>query len=873
MTKSTLYRSFIGIKRMSFLLICSLLILCSNGYAQVQTQRPVYKKISKYINAFYESLPVDYNENPSAKYPLIIFIHGKGEMGNGSSSAITKVLRTGIPYLIAHRKFPTSFKVDGKQYSFIVISPQITTNAYSQSGKFINELLQYCKQAYRIDESRIYITGLSMGGGMTWKAVSDEPETFAAAIPICGSLSSSNDMARSIAKSNLPLWAIHNEGDPVVSVKVTRGWESKLKAHKATPYPRITIFNSKAHDAWSKSYDPNFKINGQNIYQWLLSYTRRSVLPVAVAGPDQVLETPLKEAWLDGNKSYSPNDKIKTFKWSLIKGSSKIKIATPNKARTKITGLTAGSYQFELQVNDTKGRSSVDYVTLTVSAAAIISNLKADAGADQIITLPNNDVTLNASNSGSTNSKITGYTWIKIKGPQATIVHKNAAKTTVKNLAEGEYEFRVLVKDDLNAEAADTVKVTVKTPPPPIARAGSDQTVTLPQNSVTLNASGSTSQYSRIIKYEWQKVSGPKAIFSNKNRAKTTVKNLVEGRYTFSVTVTNEFGGKNTDQVIVTVKPAQHPIAEAGQDQTITLPNNIITLDASISSAPGSEIVKYEWQKTSGPKAKIVNPNKAKTEVKNLVEGTYTFSITVTNKHGEKASDVVNVTVHEKVKEVAKPSGKGPNAALTATKETITLPQNEITLNGYKSKTTEGRIIKYEWKKVSGGAAKIQKPTNPVSKISGLKQGVYRFSLKVTTDHGKWDTVSVVVTVKPSAAKTSSRIAGVQEQDAELMVAGSSSEEDLKSALLTTGINNSITTYPNPFNSELTVRIRSNETGLVRLQLFDASGKMVQQEQFPKTETFELVKTLQVHALTPGIYFIKISIGNTLQKSIQVMKK
>src|SRR5690606_7386519 len=156
----------------SFFLFFSSFFLFSiqSSFAQYQkTQKAVYKKMGSYVNAYYESLPVDYAANPTKKYPLLIFVHGKGEIGNGSTSALPLVLRNGPPKLLNQGLFPSGFNVGGQSHSFIVISPQLNTYDYSLSTTFISQILDYCKSQYRVDEQRIYIPGLSMGGLIGWR--------------------------------------------------------------------------------------------------------------------------------------------------------------------------------------------------------------------------------------------------------------------------------------------------------------------------------------------------------------------------------------------------------------------------------------------------------------------------------------------------------------------------------------------------------------------------------------------------------------------------------------------------------------------------------------------------------------------------------
>lgn len=122
--------------------------------AQVQTQKAIPNiAISENINGYYESLPVDYSSNPSKKYPLLIFMHGNGERGDGSAAQLPRVLVNGPPKLINQGKFPPFINIGGENFSFIVISPQ--SKESSTNPKNIANLIQYCISNYRVDEDRI----------------------------------------------------------------------------------------------------------------------------------------------------------------------------------------------------------------------------------------------------------------------------------------------------------------------------------------------------------------------------------------------------------------------------------------------------------------------------------------------------------------------------------------------------------------------------------------------------------------------------------------------------------------------------------------------------------------------------------------------
>ncbi|HWI91985.1 MAG TPA: hypothetical protein VNT20_11965, partial [Flavisolibacter sp.] len=163
-----------------------LLFTSFHSYSQVQTARPI--SISGTCGGYYEYLPQGYSSNTWQSYPLIVAVHGIGEIGNGSSE-LPNLLNcwTSIPRLIANGGFPSSFNVSGQNFSFIVISPQFNRWPYAAD---VNAVVDYAVKNYRVDQSRIYVTGLSMGGGSVWDFAGNYPTKAAAVVPVCGAASS-----------------------------------------------------------------------------------------------------------------------------------------------------------------------------------------------------------------------------------------------------------------------------------------------------------------------------------------------------------------------------------------------------------------------------------------------------------------------------------------------------------------------------------------------------------------------------------------------------------------------------------------------------------------------------------------------------------
>jgi len=241
--------------------------------AAPMVQKAVYKTITANVGGFLEALPGNYASSTES-YPLIIFLHGAGEMGNGTTD-LAKVANNGIPNLIKNNKFPASFTVKGTNYSFIVLSPQFKNIPATLD---VNTLIDYAIKTYRVDASRIYVSGLSMGGGITWYYGGNYFGRVAAIVPMCGAVTPNDRQAKNIATSGMAVWAFHNNADPTVTVNNTYTALSSINAYSPVIAPRKTIFTAAMHNCWTKASDPNYKetINGtsMNIYEWMLQYKR-----------------------------------------------------------------------------------------------------------------------------------------------------------------------------------------------------------------------------------------------------------------------------------------------------------------------------------------------------------------------------------------------------------------------------------------------------------------------------------------------------------------------------------------------------------------------------------------------------------------------
>ena len=293
--------------------------------------------------------------------------------------------------------------------------------------------------------------------------------------------------------------------------------------------------------------------------------------PISVAGPDQVITLPTDSVSLDGRTSSDPDGMISSYLWTKISGPASFTISKPADSITKVRALVTGTYQFELKVTDDGGLSAKDTMRVIVDSVVTANHPPiANAGADQIITLPTNIINLDASGSSDPENNITSYQWTKISGPTSfNIVNSTAIQTQLTNLNQGIYQLEVKVTDAFGLFSKDTMQVIVNTAVAnnlaPVAKAGNDTTIQSNQSACaalpafTLNGSSSYDPDGTIVNYLWT----GSGVITNANSAIATVNGLMAGINTFILKVTDNNGAVAYDTIQVTILIANRPLIPA----------------------------------------------------------------------------------------------------------------------------------------------------------------------------------------------------------------------------------------------------------------------------------------------------------------------
>ena len=366
--------------------LMAMVFLCPN-LSLAQVHIPHYNTtLTSNVRGYYSYTPAGYDPAGDKTYPLMIFLHGYGERGNGNPGQLGRVLNHGVPKLIEAGEFPAIFTSGGKSFSFIVISPQFVN---WPGPADVNAVLNMALANYKVDPDRIYVTGSSMGGGATWEFAGTPAysEKIAAIVPVAGASTPENSYAHTIAAANIAVWATHNSGDQTVTVSNTHGYIDRINNAPVPPTvpARKTIFQVSGHDAWTRTYDPSFTENGMNIYQWMLQYERNaSILPVKLT-EYRVFKSAAKQATLEWKTAEESNNHHFTIERS-SDGANFSAIGTIPAA------ASAGNYSF-VDHNPFNGinyyRLSQTDIDGTVKHFNILKLNFADAGNSKMLLIPN----------------------------------------------------------------------------------------------------------------------------------------------------------------------------------------------------------------------------------------------------------------------------------------------------------------------------------------------------------------------------------------------------------------------------------------------------------------------------------------------------
>ena len=297
-------------------LLCLLVINQAMAAKKPSTEQLLRKDFTSSVDheqhQYFVYLPRGYVSNPHKKWPVMLFLHGNGERGDG---------RADLDYVISHGPLYEAW-IRKKDLPFIIISPQLpmfgmdkkgidyldnrtraqipqrqenavppydpffATTGPMQPAPVVTDMsdkapllpvgwemveqdllgmIASVLKNYRTDPSRLYLTGLSYGGFGTWFMASKHPELFAAIMPVVGW--GHPDLMEPIARHQVPVWAFAGGRDHSVDKKYFYLGLNKLE-ELGDKEVRFTVEEDMAHDTWKRVYARD------DVYEWLLAHQK-----------------------------------------------------------------------------------------------------------------------------------------------------------------------------------------------------------------------------------------------------------------------------------------------------------------------------------------------------------------------------------------------------------------------------------------------------------------------------------------------------------------------------------------------------------------------------------------------------------------------
>ncbi len=293
-------RSWLVAIALSLTGLCALAVaqVCVDGRSEAQLLRKPYRShVTGEEREYFLYLPKGYESEQGRLWPVILFLHGGGERGDGKKD---------LDALLKHGPLKEAW-VKRRDLPFIIISPQMPPLSpelkeklarrpapqapgrmpmdrrvtgepprWSEEGppqgwwvyeKDVLGILDGVLGEYRADPDRVYLTGLSYGGFGTWYFAGAHPERWAAVAPICGA--ANPKLIARIAEARLPIWIFQGGRDPIVLAE----WvlqSARALEEAGHPEVRFTVHEDMGHNVWERVYE------GWDLYQWFLQHRRKA---------------------------------------------------------------------------------------------------------------------------------------------------------------------------------------------------------------------------------------------------------------------------------------------------------------------------------------------------------------------------------------------------------------------------------------------------------------------------------------------------------------------------------------------------------------------------------------------------------------------
>ncbi|MFA0962092.1 alpha/beta hydrolase [Roseivirga sp. BDSF3-8] len=342
------------------------------------------------INGYWRYLPQGYNQSGET-FPLIVYLHGNSGRGNGTSAGLDIMLETGLTRVI-HKGSDLTFTVNAKEWQFLALSPQKNRSDANWNSQDIAAFISYAVETYRVNPSRVYLVGYSMGGRGVYEFLADterrdQAPPLAAVAVLAGSYSEQD--ACLIASADLPLLHYHSIHDNTATVTYSSAQTLIEKINNCQPAfsPQLVSLDMNRqgtpidHDATDTiSFNPaNSSADLPNLYRWFLRYTRGdngvevgNLPPHVYAGEDLDVELPLDSLVLAGSVS-DEDGSITSYLWKQLSGPAGPTLTNYNSPEVIIKNLRPGDYVFQLTAIDDKNDRNSDEIAIHVEG--VVSGL------------------------------------------------------------------------------------------------------------------------------------------------------------------------------------------------------------------------------------------------------------------------------------------------------------------------------------------------------------------------------------------------------------------------------------------------------------------------------------------------------------------
>lgn len=308
----------------------------------------------------------------TSTFPLLMSLHGKGEMGDDLTILTSKNSQQMPSRLIYLNRWP-------QDLPFIVLTPQLRPEDGDPDPiwgpqwppALLDEVVRYVTANFRVDLQRIYVTGLSRGGIGTWNYAAAYPEKVAAIMPISGR----SVLTKACAVKNIPAWVFHGDNDHLITPEYSINMVNAINAcQPAGLYkPNLNILHVRNHNGWNEIYNGS---SGYKVYEWLLNFRKGDTsnkMPYVNAGPDLRIALRNTPLYIIGD-FFDSDGTITNVSWRQT-GGAPLTLTNTASELLQLSGLTTGLFELELTVTDDKGGRRSDKVALEITNNAVTPSI------------------------------------------------------------------------------------------------------------------------------------------------------------------------------------------------------------------------------------------------------------------------------------------------------------------------------------------------------------------------------------------------------------------------------------------------------------------------------------------------------------------